>query len=54
MVSFLKLQGQKPTAVSKTAEAHLGLRLHFLPLKKRRLGPGGGMERRELREVGLS
>lgn len=53
MVSFLKLQGQKPTAVSNTAEAHLGLRVHSFPSPQEKEA-SGGMGSRELREVGLS
>ena len=35
----MRLQGQKATAVSKTAEGHMRLRGHLLSPTKRRLGP---------------
>lgn len=48
---FRRLQGQKPTAVFKTAEAYIALGVHLSP-KQSRLGFNEGMESRELRKAG--
>lgn len=48
---FLRLQGQKPTAVFKAFKAYIGLGVHFSP-KQSRLGFNEGMESRELRKAG--